>query len=128
MKIIVAIFLSAFVIGIGILFFGTRNTESEVVENSNVNMENGVQVVKITAKGGYAPSDSVAKADVKTVLHVVTRGTFDCSSALVIPAIGYRANLPPTGVTKIEIPPQKPGTVLQGMCSMGMYNFAINFK
>lgn len=118
----------ALAIGVGILLLGVRDVEPEIAGNSNVAMENGMQVIKITAKGGYAPSDSIAKADTPTVLHVTTRGTFDCSSALVIPAIGYRANLTPTGVTKIEIPPQKSGTTLQGTCSMGMYNFEINFQ
>lgn len=128
MKIIAAIFICAFIIGIGILFLGTGGIEKEIAGNSNVRIENGAQVVAVTAKGGYAPSNSVAKANTETVLQVTTRGTFDCSSALVIPSIGYRTNLPPSGVTNIAIPPQKPGTVLQGTCSMGMYNFAINFQ
>lgn len=129
MKIIAAIFVCAFLLGIGILFLGTSGgIEKEIAGNSNVRIENGAQVVAVTAKGGYAPSNSVAKANTETVLQVTTRGTFDCSSALVIPSIGYRTNLPPSGVTNIAIPPQKSGTVLQGTCSMGMYNFAINFQ
>ena len=57
-----------------------------------------------------------------------TSGTFDCSSALVIPALGYRTNLPAQGVTDIEVPPQAAGTRLQGLCAMGMYSFVVNFN
>lgn len=94
----------------------------------NASIVNGKQVVVVTAKGGYSPVTSIAKADMQTTLRVQTSGTFDCSSALTIPALGYRVSLPPTGVTEIEIPPQKAGTNLRGLCAMGMYNFSIDFK
>jgi len=90
--------------------------------------ENGTQIVEISARGGYSPRVTSAKAGVATTLRVKTRGTFDCSSALVIPSLGYRANLPPSGMTEIQIPPQSAGTSLRGVCVMGMYNFSINFN
>ncbi len=95
---------------------------------SNVSVVDGKQVIQIDAKGGYAPRNTVAKANMPTTLNVQTSGTFDCSSALVIPSIKYRANLPPSGVTPIEIPPQPAGSTLKGVCSMGMYSFAVNFN
>jgi plastocyanin domain-containing protein len=94
---------------------------------NNVVTTEGKQVIEIDAKGGYSPRTTSAKAGVPTVLKVKTSGTFDCSSSLVIPDIGYRKNLPPSGETLIDLPPQEVGFVLRGTCSMGMYNFEVNF-
>lgn len=91
-------------------------------------LEGDKQIVEITAKGGYAPRVTSAKAGIPTVIRVATKGTFDCSSALVIPKISYRTNLSPSGVTEIEIPPQAAGEVVTGLCSMGMYNFSIKYE
>jgi plastocyanin domain-containing protein len=88
----------------------------------------GVQIVEIDAKGGYSPRITDAKAGIPTVLKVKTAGTFDCSSAIAIPSLGYRENLPSSGITEINIPPQKPGSKIQGLCAMGMYNFQIKFN
>jgi plastocyanin domain-containing protein len=88
----------------------------------------GTQVIEVRVKGGYAPRFVVAKANTPTVLRMKTQGTFDCSSALVIPSLGYRKNLPASGVTDIEVPPQTTGTSLKGVCAMGMYSFLVNFQ
>lgn len=88
----------------------------------------GKQIVTITARGGYTPKVSIAKAGVPTVIRVVTNNTFDCSSSISIPSIGYRNNLPRTGTTDIEVPAQAAGTKLQGSCSMGMYGFTVDFE
>ena len=96
--------------------------------SSGVSESNGVQYIDITAKGGYKPGEISAKANLKSILRVTTSATFDCSSALVIPSLNYRNNLPPTAVTEIEIPPQAPSSVLRGTCAMGMYRFNINFN
>jgi plastocyanin domain-containing protein len=98
------------------------------VSPSAVSESNGTQYIDITAKGGYTPSSITAKANTKTVLRVKTSSTFDCSSALVIPSLNYRTNLPPTAVTEIDVPPQEVNSVLRGSCAMGMYRFAINFN
>ena len=94
---------------------------------NNVSVADGKQIVEIGAKGGYSPRISTAKADMPTILRMQTNGTFDCSSGVTIPSMGYRKNLPPSGITDIEIPAQKSGTVLQGLCAMGMYNFQVKF-
>ena len=57
-----------------------------------------------------------------------TDGTFDCSSALSIPSLSYRSHLPASGVTEVEVPAQKIGTDLKGICAMGMYNFSVKFN
>ena len=95
---------------------------------ANVTVVDGKQIIQITAKGGYAPRVTAAKANMPTVINVQTNGTYDCSSALNVPTVGFRKALPATGVTPIEIPPQKPGATVKGVCAMGMYNFAVNFN
>ncbi len=101
---------------------------SESWQADNVSIQNGKQIVEITAKGKYAPRYTTAQANMPTMLKVKTAGTFDCTAALTVPAVGYKAMLEPTGVAVIDIPPQKSGSVVQGVCAMGMYNFQIRFN
>lgn len=86
------------------------------------------QMIELTAKGGYFPRVQAAKANMPTTLRVKTNSTFDCSSAFLIPSLGVREMLPPSGNTDIVIPPQAPGTKLSGTCSMGMYRFDVEFQ
>lgn len=83
--------------------------------------------IVITAKGGYKPAKWQAGANMRHTIKIITKDTVDCSSALVIPDINYRAHLPMTGVTEIVIPPQPAGKELVGTCEMGMYRFSIKF-
>ncbi len=124
---IISILIAVVFIG-GALFFvkGKSDAPQGEVKN-NVTVVDGKQIIEIDAKGGYSPRVTTAKADMPTVIKVKTQGTFDCSSALIIPSLSYQKNLPQTGVTDIEVPPQKTGSTVQGICSMGMYNFSIKF-
>jgi plastocyanin domain-containing protein len=97
-------------------------------EGENVYMENGKQIIEITAKGGYYPRATTAKAGVPTVIRMNTKGTFDCSSALNIPKIGFQKFLPSAGKTDIDISAEQASGTLQGICSMGMYNFGVAFQ
>jgi plastocyanin domain-containing protein len=115
-------------LGFGLIYFwnGDGNEGSKEPVN-NVSMVGGQQIIEISAKGGYSPQINLAKAGVPTTLKVSTSGTFDCSSSLVIPSLNFAANLASTGTEEIEIPAQEPGSTLQGVCGMGMYNFSIKF-
>lgn len=126
-KTFVAIFIFVAVIITGAILFsgGEKNTATTA---NNIKIKDGKQIVTINAKGGYTPRITNAKADMPTVIKVDTRGTFDCSSSLVIPALNYRKNLPPSGETLVDVPAQKAGTSIRGMCSMGMFSFNINFN
>ncbi len=106
---------------------GDKDLDVNTPDASNVSMVDGQQIITIDAKGGYSPKVTTAKAGIPTVIKMNTEGTFDCSSALTIPSLGYRSNLPPAGETLIDVPPQEAGSTLQGLCSMGMYNFTVNF-
>lgn len=122
--------LVVMILAIGGIFMLLRggNTPVDAPGQTNVSVLDGKQVIEIRAKGGYAPRVTTAKANMPTVINVQTNGTFDCSSALTVPAVGFRAMLPSSGITPIEIPPQQPGATIKGVCSMGMYNFAVNFN
>lgn len=109
-------------------WFKANNSASEVTgAESSVSIQNGVQIIDLTAKGGYSPNLIQATAGVPTELHVTTSGTFDCSSNLVIPALGYQQILEPTGVEVISISADKARGTLDGTCGMGMYDFEISF-
>ena len=124
------------VVLMGVFFVYSRNkdvsddTRKEEIKEvkSNVSVVDGKQIITIDARGGYFPQMTIAKADMPTIIKVETKSTFDCSSALVIPDLNYQKNLPPTAVTEIEVPPQKAGEEIQGLCSMGMYSFQIKFE
>jgi len=121
--------LSIIVIGAlaaGIIFLA-RGGASDATSFNNVKLENGVQIVEITAKGGYQPRKSVAQAGLPTVLRFKTKGTFDCSLALRIPSENVSTILPQSGNTDIDLGNVKTGT-LQGLCAMGMYRFAVEFQ
>lgn len=123
-----SILIAVFVIG-GAVVFGQADTAPIVPGmRDNVSIEAGTQVIDIVAKGGYAPKLTTAKADMPTVLRVKTEGTYDCSSAIRIPSLGYSNTMKATGITEVMVPPQKAGSTLQGVCAMGMYSFSITFE
>ena len=127
---IIAVIIGVVLVG-GTLMF-TKKTPARQLETTtavnNVTETDGIQSISIIAKGGYSPKLVTAKADTKTILKVQTNGTFDCSASLNIPALSYQKNLPATGITEVELPPQKAGTTIEGLCGMGMYKFEIAFK
>ena len=125
----ISILVAAVLIGGAIMLAGGKNNSNSTNSQTanNVSVIDGKQVITINAKGGYAPKITTAKADTPTIIKVETNGTFDCSSTLIIPNLGYRTNLAPSEVTNIEVPPQKANTKLRGLCAMGMYSFVVNF-
>lgn len=114
----------------GIVFLGQSNSSTGMKSTEttqNVEIRDGVQYVTISAKGGYFPRMSTVQANLPTKLIVKTNGTYDCSAALIIRSIGYQKNLLNTGEEIIDLGTPQAG-ILQGLCSMGMYNFAVNFN
>src|SRR5574343_1468152 len=96
-----------------------------VTASNNSEIKDGVQYITITARGGYSPRSSTAKAGIPTKLVMKTNGTYDCSASLVIRQLNYRGMLPNTGETTIDAGTPKAGDVLKGTCGMGMYSFLI---
>ena len=125
----ISILVAAVLIGSAIMFSGVgKDSNTNTASANNVSIVDGKQIITISAKGGYSPKVTSAKAGMPTVIKVDTNGTFDCSSALTIPSLGYRSHLPPSGETAIDVPPQEVGATVRGLCAMGMYNFAVNFN
>jgi plastocyanin domain-containing protein len=124
----VALVISGFLIGGALLLAspGSATTPEPLVPT--VSVVDGTQVIDITAKGGYSPRVVTAKAGIPTVVRVTTKGTFDCSASLVIPALSYQKFLQPSGVEEISLSGEQAQGTLQGLCSMGMYNFQIRFE
>ncbi len=117
------------VVGIGIVFFGgsKNNTETDA-SVQNVEIKDGIQYITVNAKGGYSPKVSTAKAGIPTKLIVKTDGTYDCSASLVIRSVGFQKILAQTGDEVIDLGVPQAGQPIQGLCSMGMYNFSIHFN
>lgn len=131
-----AIVLAGIIIG-GVLFSRGVNTDNSaaagVIQTGSAStgqavIEDGVQYVDITARGGYAPRVTKAKAGMPTVIRVQTENTYDCSSSLVVPDIGYQTSLPASGTTEITVPADKTQGTLRGLCAMAMYQFEIDFE
>ena len=120
------IIIGALVIALFIIFSGGE--KQGVALRNNVEIRNNIQYVTIDAGRGYSPRVSTAQAGVPTKLIMRSAGAFDCSSALTIPSLKYQKMLPPTGETEIDIGIWKKGETMQGLCSMGMYNFQIKFN
>jgi len=104
----------------------SRPTPNNAQNANNVTIVDGQQIVEITARGGYQPRKSYAKAGIPTIIRFSTNGTFDCSSSVRIPSLNVYKNLPQTGKTEIDIGAQQIST-LKGSCGMGMYPFEIEF-
>ena len=119
--IIIAVLIS------GLILVVNRQSSSEG-DGQNVSIVDGKQIITIDARGGYSPRNSVAQAGIPTVINMRTKSAFDCSIAVTIPSIQYRKNLPMTGETLIDVPPQAAGATLNGFCAMGMYSFNIVFR
>jgi plastocyanin domain-containing protein len=128
------IITAGLLIAIAIVFLGQSNKDTNkqgkeegISSVQNVEIREGVQYITINARGGYTPRVSTAEANIPTKLVMKTSGTFDCSLALVIRDICYQKILPQKGEEVIDLGTPEAGTI-QGLCSMGMYNFVINFE
>lgn len=127
-KIVSIVLAAILIVGIVLLLQSQKNGESPDVRSAqNIEIRDGIQYVTINAKGGYSPKISDASASIPTKLIIKTNGTYDCSASLVIRSIGYQKILPQTGEEIIDLGIPQIGK-LQGLCSMGMYNFSVNFK
>ena len=124
------IFSSILIVGVlivGAFMLMNRGSVTPVANGNNVSVVDGKQIINLTAKGGYAPVKSIAKAGVPTILRVVTNGTYDCSSYVRIPSMNLGQSLSSSGATDIDLGSPQVG-ILHGTCGMGMYPFEIDFQ
>ncbi len=122
------------VLGLGIVWVlasGNNSEKNNKTLSLSVNplvQQGNEQRIKILARGGYTPNQVTAAANKDTVLEIETKGTYDCSSSISIPALNYRTNLPPTGTTEIKISAAQAKDSIEILCGMGMYSSTINFS
>lgn len=126
--VIISLAISAVLIGWAFWVASPRSGADTGVAIPSATIIDGVQIVDISAKGGYSPRVVTAKAGVPTILRINTSGTFDCSASVVIPKLSYQKFLQPSGTEDIAISAEQARGTLQGLCSMGMYGFQIKFQ
>jgi plastocyanin domain-containing protein len=124
---IISILVAVVLIGGAFVLTKSGGDTGQAANANNVSIVDGKQIIEITARGGYQPRKSIAKAGIPTIIRFNTKGTFDCSSSVRIPSMGISKSLPQTGSTDIDIGTQKVAT-LQGTCGMGMYPFEVDFQ
>jgi plastocyanin domain-containing protein len=103
------------------------NAAKTITVSNNVDIVNGVQIVNLTARGGYSPRQTIAKAGIPTTIRFITNGTFDCSLSVRIASLGLSQYLTQNGITDIKIGTPALG-LFTGTCGMGMYYFGIDFQ
>lgn len=124
---LISIIIGIAIIGLGFAFARPKQPAELVVPENNVSIVDGVQIIELAAKGGYAPRNSIAQAGIPTTLRFRTNGTFDCSSIVRVPSLDITKNLPPSGSLDIDIGTPAAG-VFEGSCGMGMYPFEVLFE
>lgn len=102
-----------------------NNTSADEINDPNVTMENGVQVVRMTeTNSGYAPNKFTIRRGVPVKWIVDAQAPYSCASALGIPTMRIQKFLK-AGENIIEFTPVKAGP-LKFSCSMGMYTGVFN--
>ena len=125
---LISVAISVVLIGWAFWLVSPTSQNDTDASQTAISTVEGTQIIDITAKGGYSPRVVTAKAGMPTILRVSTRGTFDCSARLVIPKRSYQKFLQPSGTEDIAISAEQAQGTLQGLCSMGMYNFQVKFQ
>ncbi|MGQ0831616.1 MAG: heavy metal translocating P-type ATPase [Microthrixaceae bacterium] len=83
-------------------FFGARRT-------NRAELKGGVQEVRVTVKGGYAPDRIEVAAGVPVRLLFDRQETGDCTSRVVFSDFGINCSLPAFTTTTIELTPTRAG-------------------
>ncbi len=93
---------------------------SAVSTDSNVTIENGAQIVKMTQdSSGYSPNNFTIKKGVPVKWVITSTNSSTCASSIVSSALNLRQRLQ-LGENVIEFTPSEAG-VIRFSCSMGMY-------
>jgi Cu+-exporting ATPase len=83
-------------------FFGAR-------PSSRAELHEGVQEVRVTVKGGYAPDRIEVEAGTPVRLLFDRQETGDCTSRVVFSDFGVNRSLPAFATTTVELTPDEPG-------------------
>lgn len=126
LKTIILIFVFITLAIFGYITLGMKNIVTSSI--NDIVVENGKQVLKLTATSTFSPNVINAKANIPTILRVDAKNVAGCTTTLNIAKLNISQQLLGKDKVDIEIPPQTVGTNLIGLCSMGMNRFDINFN
>ena len=93
-------------------FFGPKRSHQ-------AELDDGVQVIHVTVKGGYSPDMIQVRAGVPVRMMFDRQETGDCSSRVVIPDFHVNQALPSFAKTAVEFVPATPGKY-EFACGMNM--------
>lgn len=111
-------------LSMGSFSFNSLN-KTAIVNDPNVFLENGVQVVRMTeGNQGYSPNQFSIKKGVPVKWIIDAQAPYSCASAIIVPKLGLSKNLV-AGENIIEFTPTETGQ-LPFSCSMGMYTGVFN--
>ncbi|KKR91848.1 MAG: Heavy metal transport/detoxification protein [Parcubacteria group bacterium GW2011_GWC2_42_12] len=100
-------------------------TESINLNDPNVTLENGTQVVRMKQlANGYSPNSFTIKQGVPVKWVIDSQSQFSCASSIVMPKYNIRKYLS-QGENIIEFTPKEIGRI-PFSCSMGMYTGVFN--
>lgn len=101
----IAVVTGAVLLVAGVLwyFFGPKEAAAAGVS------EGGVQEIRITVKGGYAPDVIAVKAGQPVRLDFYRDETASCSEQVVFRDFGVIRDLPAYETTPVEFTPEEPG-------------------
>lgn len=131
---IIVLILGLVTIDSGLNLLGSPLSLSYIMNNSEGNNQTGLTIPASSTltlnvgNSGYSPQRLKALANQPVHLNLVTQSTYSCARDFVIPSLNIQILLPDTGTVPVEIPAQKPGTIIRFTCSMGMYTGQIEFS
>ena len=99
---------------LGWYFFGPKRARQ-------AELADGVQVIRVTVKGGYSPDVIQVGAGVPVRLLFDRQESGDCSSRVVFPDFKVNQTLPAFETTTVAFLPEKPGEY-EFACGMGMHH------
>ena len=128
---LVVIFMAIFNISNGLNLSGIdvnaflKPKVNSVINDPNVKVENGVQIVRMTqTANGYSPNSFTIRKNIPVKWIVTSENAFSCAASIVSEKLGIRKNLQ-AGENIIEFTPTEEGLV-RFTCSMGMYSGSFN--
>lgn len=100
---------------------GSNKAEEATINDPNVKIENGVQVVYMTqTSGGYKPNKFTIKKELPVKWVIDSKSSNSCASSIYLPKYNIRDSLS-LGINTIEFIPKEQGEI-KFSCSMGMYS------
>jgi plastocyanin domain-containing protein len=109
----------------GITVVSSNSTEQVASVDSNVVIEDGVQIVTMKETNrGYEPNSFTIKKDLPVKWVIDAQAPYSCASSILMPKYNIRQNLV-SGENIIKFTPTEIGQI-KFSCSMGMYTGAFN--